>query len=128
MFHNTRRMILLMSIGSILLLAGFAVADRSRETSPVVAPVPADRAMIRVKVLEPKAIVWFDGNLTSQVGTDRLFFTPPIQPNELYTYRIKAQWVDFGRIMVEERSVQVLAGKTTVVDFTRRASEQTPPF
>lgn len=87
-----------------------------------VAPTVASNvAGIRVLVPDANAKVWFDGTLTNQKGTDRLFNTPELAPGGTYSYRIRASWQDGQQ--VQEQVVQVTPGQTVVVDFSRPVSE-----
>lgn len=93
--------------------------------SPPPAPAASTVANIRVLVPNPQAKVWFDGNLTSQAGTDRLFHTPSLTGGS-YSYRIRASWIQNGKEMVQEAVANVTPGQTTTVDFTRPVSEAIP--
>jgi uncharacterized protein (TIGR03000 family) len=84
---------------------------------------PANSASIRVLVPDPQARVTFDGNPTSQTGTDRLFHTPSLVAGANNTYRIRAAWVENGKEMVQERAVLVAPNQSSVVDFTQPVSE-----
>ena len=87
------------------------------------APQVADNtAGVRVILPDPAARVWFDGTATNQTGTDRLFHTPSLAAGS-YSYRIKATWTQNGREVTQERNVPVMAGRLSVVDFTRPPSE-----
>ena len=83
------------------------------------APVVNNYANIRVIVPDPQARVWFDGNSTSQTGTDRLFNSPSLTIGSTYNYQIRASWMQGGKEVSQERTVSVTPGQTTVVDFTR---------
>lgn len=89
-------------------------------------PAQPDDAQIRVLLPDPQARVWFDGNLTQQTGTDRLFHTPALQAGANNIYRIRAQWTQDGREMNQERSVTVAPGRMSVVDFNQPNSEPIP--
>jgi uncharacterized protein (TIGR03000 family) len=93
-----------------------------------IAPLTAasNTASIRVIVPDPQAKVWFDGTLTSQGGTDRLFHTPALSPGGTYNYRIRAAWLQNGKEIVQEQVVPVTVGQTSAVDFTRPLSEPVP--
>jgi len=82
-------------------------------------PVVSDYANIRVIVPDPQARLWFDGNATSQTGTDRVFHTPSLTIGSTYTYQIRASWTQGGREVTQERTVSVTPGQTTLVDFSR---------
>jgi uncharacterized protein (TIGR03000 family) len=92
-------------------------------TAPVAA---SNTANIRVMVPDPQAKVWFDGTLTNQGGTDRLYHTPTLSPGATYNYRIRASWLQNGKEMVQEQVVPVTAGQTSALDFTRPLSEPVP--
>jgi uncharacterized protein (TIGR03000 family) len=83
------------------------------------APVTDNTANIRVLLPDPNARVWFNGNLTSQQGTDRLFTTPPLSYGTANVYMIRATWMQGGREVTQERTVSATPGGTFVVDFTR---------
>ncbi len=86
-------------------------------------PAPASGATIRVLVPDPNAQVYFDGNQTRQIGTDRLFHTPPLAAGAPNIYRIRAVWNGPGGTLSQEQVVSVSPGQSSVVDFTR----STPP-
>jgi uncharacterized protein (TIGR03000 family) len=86
----------------------------------------ATNANIRVVLPYAQAKVWFDGTLTSQGGTDRLYHTPTLDPNGKYSYRIRAAWTQDGKEMIQEQVVPVSLGQTAVVNFTRPPSEAIP--
>lgn len=79
-------------------------------------PIPANVAEVRVIVPDPQATVMFDGNATTQTGTDRLFNTPPLAGTS--QYHIRATWMQNGQPMSQERVVSVTPGHMAVVDFT----------
>ena len=68
-----------------------------------------------------KATVLFDGNKTSLLGRVRLFDPPELQPGVVYTYKITASWMQGGQLVTDVRSVSVMGGQVTLVDFTRPA-------
>jgi uncharacterized protein (TIGR03000 family) len=90
------------------------------ETTTYVQPAAAaDTAHIRVLVPDANARVWFDGALTQQSGTDRMFHTPSLTVGSTYNYRIRASWMQGNREMTQERTVSVTPGATAVADFTQ---------
>ena len=80
-------------------------------------PVADDTASIRVLVPNPDARVWFDGTLTKQAGTERLFATPPLDSNVANNYRVRAIVLRDGREVTEERIVAVAPNAQAIVDF-----------
>src|SRR5439155_8677576 len=76
---------------------------------------PADAAQIRVMLPTPQAKVTFDGNATSQVGTDRLYFTPPLTVGAKNTYLIKMTYMQGTQEVTQERVLNVAPNMTYVV-------------
>lgn len=70
---------------------------------------------VTVRVPNADAQVWFDDTATTQRGTERVFHTPALQ--QAGTYTVKARWIDNGRTVDQQRTVQVQPGQSTVVDF-----------
>jgi uncharacterized protein (TIGR03000 family) len=79
---------------------------------------PPNNAQIRVTVPDPQAQVWFDGSATQQTGTERWFYTPPLQAGANNTYRIRASWMQGGQQQTQEKVINVNPGQMVNVDFT----------
>jgi len=77
-------------------------------------------AMITVRVPDPNAQVWFNDAPTTQRGTERMFHTPGLQQAGSYT--IRARWMDNGRMVDQQRQVQVQPGQNVTVDFQANAN------
>jgi uncharacterized protein (TIGR03000 family) len=86
-------------------------------------PKPDGKA--RLMLLVPaNAQVWFDGQPTSQTGTERGFVSSVLTPGKVYTYSVRVRSVgDDGRVSDETRPIQVRANDRWVVDFTRPAPQ-----
>jgi uncharacterized protein (TIGR03000 family) len=68
------------------------------------------------------AQVWFDGQPTTQTGTEREFASPVLTPGKTYTYAVRVRHTkDDGKVSDETRPIQVRANDRWVVDFTRPA-------
>jgi uncharacterized protein (TIGR03000 family) len=80
----------------------------------------AEVARIRLILPDAQARVFFDGTATKQVGTDRLYYTPPLTAGAANNYLIRATFLQGDREVPLERVVAVAPGMTYVVDFTRR--------
>lgn len=78
-------------------------------------------AYIRILVPDPQAAVWVDGHETSSRGDSRLYVTPPLENGSSHRYKVSALWQRSGKTTTVERDVQVGAGETITVDFTRPA-------
>jgi len=82
-------------------------------------PVVDNRAEIEVKV-PANAEVWFGSTRTAQRGTMRSFLSPPLDPAKLFTYEVRARWIDATGKMVEKtKQVEIKAGWLATVDFTK---------
>jgi uncharacterized protein (TIGR03000 family) len=92
----------------------YYVAPTPSYVSP---PMATASAMVEVIVPDPSALVWFDGTLTRQTGTDRIFQTAVL--NSTGIYHIRAAWNVGGQQVSQERTVAVTPNQTAVVDFTR---------
>jgi uncharacterized protein (TIGR03000 family) len=85
-------------------------------------------AWVRVKV-PANAEVWFGGYKTTQTGTNRLFYSPPLNPKDNYSYQVRARWTDNGAVKDYTEYVPVHAGETVTVNFfrPRQSSETSRP-
>jgi uncharacterized protein (TIGR03000 family) len=78
-------------------------------------------ATVRVK-LPAGAVLYVDGVLTKQSGTERSFITPPLAHGDRYCYDIRAEMLAHGKLEVEERQIIVVSGATVVESFQRLLS------
>jgi uncharacterized protein (TIGR03000 family) len=74
-------------------------------------------ATIRVR-LPADARLYFEGELTTSTGPDRVFQSPALALGRNYRYDVKAVWNDNGQEVVRQRSVLVRAGREVDVDLT----------
>jgi uncharacterized protein (TIGR03000 family) len=92
--------------------------------APPTAPPPASgTAQIQVLLPDADGEVWFDGRKTRQLGNTRLFATPQLEPGKAYSYQVSAAWHQNGKLVGDERTIEVAAGRTVIVDFSRPAPE-----
>lgn len=92
----------------------------SSPTTAILPPPQDNRAVVCVVLPTTAAVVWFDGEKKeSGLSSTRVFTTPELGPGHKYHYTVKAQWVQRGENVSQERIVTVAPGKTTVVDFTK---------
>ena len=89
----------------------------------------APQQFVNMTVLVPtaEAQVWFDDRATTQKGMDRLFHSPPLEPNQSFTYTIKARWLENGQAVNRERRVNVEAGRNITVNFREDIRENVAP-
>lgn len=64
--------------------------------------------------------LWVDGVPTDQLGTDRLFRSPPLEKGGEYVYVLRARWLDGNGKMIEQtQEVRVHCGERTQVIFPK---------
>jgi uncharacterized protein (TIGR03000 family) len=72
--------------------------------------------MIGIRV-PPDAEIWFEGEKTSQTGSFREFYSPPLEPDQTYTYEIRVKWIQGGTPVAQTRTIAVRAGQHVGIDF-----------
>lgn len=71
------------------------------------------RARIEVTVPSADAVVLIDGAMTSQGGIDRVYVTPPLDEDRLYSTVIEVRWTDAsGKAQSQKESYDFIAGET----------------
>lgn len=90
------------------------------------AVIPDEPATVRVIVPVADAEVSFNGQPMTATGTTRTYRTPELEVGKRYHYRLTAVWRKDGREIRTERRIDVMAGRTTIVDFTKSAVEELP--
>jgi uncharacterized protein (TIGR03000 family) len=79
-------------------------------------------------VPDPNAKVTFDDSTTQQMGTDRLFTTPTLDPSKTYSYTVKATWMENGKEATRSQEVKVQPGRQTTVDLRTAATGESAPL
>ncbi|MCS6864415.1 MAG: TIGR03000 domain-containing protein [Gemmataceae bacterium] len=85
---------------------------------PPPATNPGRCLILSVKVPQPAAEVFVDGQPTTQTGTDRIFESPPLAAGSTYRYTITARWIERGQLLEMTREVLGTPGEVVRVDFT----------
>jgi uncharacterized protein (TIGR03000 family) len=75
-------------------------------------------ARVRVTLPDADAQVWFEGQLTSQRGTQRGFVSPALESGREYLYDVRARWTQNGREVERTQTVRVRADGVVTVDFS----------
>jgi uncharacterized protein (TIGR03000 family) len=94
---------------------------------------PVERAKAEITVLVPAdAEVFFDGEATTQKGSERRFNTPLLEVGPKYHYEVRARWKQDGKAVDQTRKVEVTGGASVKVDFSTplpptAATEKQPP-
>jgi len=87
----------------------------------VVPATPADGSVTRLSVILPQSrgTLWIDGlKIDSPTQTQNVEF-PSETAGAMYPHKVVATIERDGRMVTEERQVNISGGKTSVVDFTR---------
>jgi uncharacterized protein (TIGR03000 family) len=105
--------------------SGDRVVGNSYENIPspndnVVANRPAaDTARLEIRLPDPQASIWVEGQSIASDGAVRQFNSPQLDPARQFTYDVKAAWIENGKLVTDERRVKVQANAQSVVDFTK---------
>jgi uncharacterized protein (TIGR03000 family) len=97
---------------------GVYSAGTTKATLP---QISSNNAVVHVRVPLALAEVVFDGQTMISTGKDRVFTTPELTPGKTYTYTVTANWSEDGLPRTETRAVQVQAGQSSTVDFTKKS-------
>ena len=95
-------------------------------SQPIAPVVATNRGKIQLILPDPEAEVTFDGVRVDNVGRVRSFDTPPLEPGHTYSYKVAARWTQNGMPVTDARVVEVIPGRTSVVDFTRPVGGELP--
>jgi uncharacterized protein (TIGR03000 family) len=66
-----------------------------------------------------EARVWLNDAPAESTSANRRFQSPPLEPGQSYSYRLRAQSVEDGRTVERSTKVLVQAGKQVQVDLTK---------
>ena len=83
---------------------------------PVGQQTPYGSAVIAVEVDPPDGEVWIEGVMTSQVGANRSFRTPPLAPGMTWIYLVEARWGTWRNATV----VSFRAGDAVAIRLSKR--------
>jgi uncharacterized protein (TIGR03000 family) len=91
-------------VGGLAVLAVLPVGGQepAGQTGPAAAQVTL--------VVPADARVFFGNTATSQTGTERTYFTPPMQPGKMFYYDVLVRWTENGKPFQETHTVSVNAG------------------
>jgi uncharacterized protein (TIGR03000 family) len=115
-----RVIVLTICIGVLALgVAATAAAQSGTRTpyTPPPSPQPRNVPVTLVIRLPADAVLEIQGTRTQQQGEIRRFTSPPLPPNQQFTYTLKGTWQENGQPVVRERAVPVRAGEEVNVDL-----------
>ncbi len=90
--------------------------DDDIEVSGPLDTPPPHRAIIRVRLPQTWADVFFDGRKIDRVGRTRTYVTPELP--RARSFEVEAVWKHAGRTTRAKKTVQVEEGQVRTVDFT----------
>ena len=94
----------------------------SVSAAPAVVSAPAAQPggslIVSVKVPQPAAEVFVDGQKTMLTGTDRTFESPSVEAGKDIRYELTARWVERGATVERKKVVTGKPGEVVRVDFT----------
>ncbi|HZV07399.1 MAG TPA: TIGR03000 domain-containing protein [Gemmataceae bacterium] len=77
---------------------------------PQAASAARTETAVLIAHLPEQAAFWVEGTRTHSTGRTRYFQSPPLQAGRKYTYRVRAAWIENGRIVSQTRIIPVQAG------------------
>lgn len=88
-----------------------------RIVRPGVASAPAT-----ITIYVPEGgFVWVQDQALPQSPTNQYVYqTPPLLPNQLYKYDVRATWTEEGQPVTDTRTVTVQSGEKHVIEFNRK--------
>jgi len=106
-----------LGLASLTLLPQRSQAAETGQPAYVAVTVPAD------------AKVWFDEFPTTQTGTTRYFYSPPLEPSsKKYVYHIRAEWTVEGQAIKKIERVAVRPGERMMVEFSANGESRISPM
>jgi uncharacterized protein (TIGR03000 family) len=84
----------------------YVPSNPSIQTANVVQAAPSAVAPATIEVHVPtNAEVWFDDTPTDQAGEWRTFTSPPLPPDQVFYYKVRARWNDNGNTVEQTRTI-----------------------
>lgn len=81
---------------------------------------PVNAAFIQIYLPDEFGTIQFDGVKASSIGTTRYYVTPDLKPGKEYEYKVTATFKQNGKNVTVNRTIDVAAGQTRSVDFTKK--------
>ena len=106
---------------------GYAMTYPSASVSPAPQMMPGAPAMAPATVVlktGKDVTVTVDGKPTTLTATETTFSTPALDPSKTYTYVFEAKQTAGEETKTAKKTVTVIAGKETVVDFTKLEADE----
>lgn len=94
-------------------------------TAALAAP-PEGKPAVFTLTLPADAQIWFDGVITRQVGSVRIFESPPLPVGKQFSYRIRARWQGDRGAVELSRQVSFTGGDRITLDWMPPSINRTP--
>jgi len=107
-------------------LPGDAYANVPPPSGNVDNRLAADSARVEIRLPDPQASIWVEGQSIASSGAVRQFNSPQLDPSRQFSYDVKAAWIENGKLITDERRVKVQANAQSVIDFTRPSQPAQP--
>jgi uncharacterized protein (TIGR03000 family) len=101
----------------------------SRVSSLVSSSQPISSESVRFTVSVPAdAKVFVNGIPTRSTGEVRQYASTGVQPSAVYPYQVRAEFVREGKLVSEEKTIQLTAGQTGSIEFGTAPTAQAAKF
>jgi len=98
---------------------GYTKASANNVALPPMNQVTGLAALIDIK-MPCFGDLWVDGILMEQLGTDRLFRSPPLAKGGDYVYTVRARWLNSeGKLIEQTQDVHVHSGQRVQMIFPK---------
>jgi uncharacterized protein (TIGR03000 family) len=86
-------------------------------------PPPEERgSAATISIYAPEGgSVWVQGQALPATDGVYRFVTPPLRPNQLYNYEVRAAWSEDGRPVTDYKDVVLQSGEAHVIGFHRKS-------
>ena len=106
---------------------GYATYGYKKVPPPAAIGVLAIPATVSISI-PADAKLLFSGKLAEGTGAIRSFVTPPLEPNQEYSYEMTAEVLRDGRTLTLTKTVIVRAGESVKVEFEPPNAKLEPPL
>jgi uncharacterized protein (TIGR03000 family) len=79
---------------------------------------PPSNASFIICVPDPNADVWFQNYKTQQKGLVRQYESDTLNPDQTYTFHLKARWIQNGQLVEAQRDVRARASQRVTIVFS----------
>ncbi len=106
-----------LALGALAALSLFALSAGGQGTGKGQGLAPAKVTMI----VPADAKVFFDGDATTQTGTERTYLSPALPRGKQFHYNVLVRWTENGKAVEQTRRVTVRAGSRVRIALPEKA-------